>query len=231
MKRLVTVLLSAAISMGIHVGPSRAEEPLRILAMGDSMMASHRLTRRAVSHSLARALGARVTDQSVMGARIIYRLPITGSLGLNIGRQYRQDDWDWIVLNGGGNDLWLGCGCTRCERRMNQLVNKKGTGGEIPKLLMRLRKTGAQVAYVGYLRSPGAGSPIEHCRDEGNELEERLKRFAGYVEGIHYVTVADMVPHGDRSYHAIDMIHPSLKASREIGQRVARLIRKVEAGR
>jgi hypothetical protein len=33
-----------------------------------------------------------------------------------------------------------------------------------------------------------------------------------------------MVPHGDLSYHAIDRIHPSVKASREIGARVARII-------
>ncbi len=220
-----------AVLMTIQAAPLRADEPLRILTMGDSMMASHRLSRRAVSHSIARALGAKVMDQSVMGARIIYRLPITGALGLNIGRQYRERDWDWIVLNGGGNDLWLGCGCSRCHRRMDQLITQKGTGGEIAKLIVKLRHTGAKVVYVGYLRSPGAGSPIENCRDDGDELERRLKRLAGLLDGFYYVSVADMVPHGDTSFHALDMIHPSLKGSREIGRRVAATIKAVEAGK
>ena len=223
------LLASFIVSLMIGAPASlRAEEPLRILAMGDSMMASHRITRRAVSHSIAKALRAQVTDQSVLGARIIYRLPITGSMGLNIGRQYRRGEWDWIVINGGGNDLWLGCGCSRCQRRMNQLITEKGTGGEIAKLVVKLRKTGAKVAYVGYLRSPGAGSPIEHCRDEGDELERRITRLASLVDGVYYVSIADMVPHGDRSYHAADMIHPSIKASRKIGQRVARTILEAE---
>nr|WP_309502463.1 SGNH/GDSL hydrolase family protein [uncultured Roseovarius sp.] len=220
-----------ALLMTFHAAPLRADGPLRILVMGDSMMASHRVSRRAVSHAIARALRAKVTDQSVMGARIIYRLPITGSLGLNIGRQYREGDWDWIVLNGGGNDLWLGCGCSRCHRRMNQLISEKGNAGEIAKLIVKLRRTGAKVAYVGYLRSPGAGSPIEHCRDDGDELERRLKRLAALVDGFYYVSIADMVPHGDLSFHAVDMIHPSLKGSRAIGQRVAATIKAVEAGR
>ncbi|QIE46031.1 SGNH/GDSL hydrolase family protein [Pseudohalocynthiibacter aestuariivivens] len=230
MRRYLLALVTA-VSVMFPNTFTQAAEPLRILAMGDSMMASHRLSRRAVSHSIARALGAKVTDQSVMGARIIYRLPITGAMGLNIGRQYRKGDWDWIVLNGGGNDLWLGCGCSRCHRRMDQLVTKKGNGGEIAKLIVKLRKTGAKVAYVGYLRSPGAGSPIEHCRDDGDELERRLKRLAGLVDGFYYVSVADLVPHGDMSFHALDMIHPSLKGSRVIGQRVAATIKAVEARR
>ena len=36
----------------------------------------------------------------------------------------------------------------------------------------------------------------------------------------------DLVPEGDASYHAIDMIHPSAKASAAIGGRVAAVIRQ-----
>ena len=208
--------------------PVQAETPLRILFMGDSMMAAHRISGRAVSHTVARALNADVTDQSTLGARIIYNLPISGTFGLDIRRQYRTGSWDWIVVNGGGNDLWMGCGCSRCQRKMDRLASRAGTGGEIPKLLMRLRKTGARVVYVGYLRSPGAGSPIEGCRNEGDELERRVTAFTAKVPGIYYLSIANMVPHGDRSHHAADMIHPSIKGSREIGRRVAGIIAQVE---
>lgn len=225
MLRALLCCLTLVIVLMLPAHLVQAEGAPRILVMGDSMLASHRISGRAVSHALGRQLGVRVTDQSMMGARIIYRLPITGALGLNIGQQYRKGDWDWIVVNGGGNDLWLGCGCTRCQRRMNQLITARGTKGEIPKLLSRLRKTGAQVIYVGYLRSPGVGSPIEHCREEGDALEARISGLTARMEGVHFVSLADLVPEGDRSYHAADMIHPSLKASRAIGARIAQVIK------
>ena len=108
---------------------------------------------------------------------------------------------------------------------MNKLISKDGTRGQIPQLMAKIRKSGAQVAFVGYLRSPGLGSPIEHCRDEGDELEARIERLANRVGGIHYVPVKDMVKPGDRSFHAADMIHPSIKASKFIAARIAALIK------
>ena len=46
--------------------------------------------------------------------------------------------------------------------------------------------------------------------------------------GVQFLSLADLVPYGDRSYHGIDMIHPSRKASRIIGRMVADLIRRSE---
>lgn len=216
-----------AFFLGLH-DPAIAQSTSapRILAMGDSLMASHSFSNRAISDSVAHTLGEPVKDRSVLGARIIYRLPISGALGLNIAKQYRKGDWDWVILNGGGNDLWLGCGCSRCARKMNKLIAKDAQKGAIPKLVRKLRKTGARVVYVGYLRSPGVGSIIENCRDEGDELEKRIETLAHLDKGIFFVSLKDLVPYGDRSYHAVDMIHPSLKASREIGQRIARVIQE-----
>ena len=197
----------------------------RILAMGDSMMAWHSVSGRSIADALARELGEPVANNAVSGARIVYPLPLTGAMGMRIRNQYEPGDWDWVVLNGGGNDLWLGCGCNRCDKRMDRMISADGRRGEIPHLVWTLRETGAQIVYLGYLRSPGRGSIIEHCRDEGDELERRIGRLSALLDGVHFLPVADMVPEGDRSYHALDMIHPSLKASSEIGGKVADLIR------
>lgn len=200
----------------------------RILAIGDSLMAWNNISAQSIPDSVAKALDEPVMDRSVSAAHIIYKLPVSGSAGLNIHKQYRAGNWDWILVTGGGNDLWLGCGCFACDRRLDRLVSKDGSQGAIPSMLTDLRKTGAQVIYIGYLRSPGVGSPIEHCRDEGNVLEQRISRAAELDSGIHFLSLDDLVPHGDRSYHALDMIHPSIKASTAIGNRVADLIRSVE---
>jgi len=200
----------------------------RILAMGDSMMAAHKLSGRAVSDYVARALNEPIRDHSMVGASMSYALPITGAMGMNISKQFRGGQWDWVVLNGGGNDLWLGCGCHSCDHKIEKLISEDGTFGKIPSLVTRLRSTGAQVLWVGYLRSPGSGSPIESCRDEGDELERRLTHMAKTQSGVHFVSIADLVPHGDRSFHGIDMIHPSLKGSAEIGARVSAYIQEAD---
>ena len=221
----VLLLLAAPALAG-----SRAEQP-RILFMGDSLLAIHRLSGKAVSNATSAALRAPVVDKSVIGAQIIYNLPLTGAMGLRISAQYREGPWEWIVMNGGGNDMWLGCGCNRCERRMGKLISENGTSGKIPKLVGRLRATGARVIYVGYLRSPGMGSPIENCKDEGDALEARIAAMAARDPGVFFLSLADLVPYGDRSYHGVDMIHPSMKASRIIGRMIAELIRANEAER
>lgn len=201
------------------------EDNSKILLLGDSLMATNGLSGQSISDAIETTLGEPVIDRSVVGARMIYALPISGSAGLNIPKQYRPGKWDWVVLNGGGNDLWLGCGCFACNGKMERLISKDGRKGVIPGFVSKLRQDGAKVMWVGYLRSPGLGSPIEYCKDEGDELDRRISKLAKLDAGIHFMSLADLVPHGDRSYHGVDMIHPSVKASKTIGQMIARAIR------
>jgi len=78
---------------------------------------------------------------------------------------------------------------------------------------------------VRNLRSPGVGSIIDHCKNEGDELERRIDAFAKQDDGFYFLSLADLVPNGDRSYHGADMIHPSLKASKVVGGLVADIIK------
>ena len=200
------------------------QERANIMAMGDSFFAFYRSSGQSIPDVVSKALKRPVENRAVSGARMIYKLPLTGSLGFNIAKQYRTGQWDWVLMNGGGNDLWLGCGCSECQRKMDKLISKDGKRGEIPRLVAKVRSGKSRVIYVGYLRSPGFGSPIESCRDEGDELERRLTLMAKRDKGVWFVPVKDMVKSGDKSYHAADRIHPSIKASRKIGQRVANVI-------
>jgi lysophospholipase L1-like esterase len=215
--------VAAAITL-FSAAMSHANEPLRILVMGDSLMTSHAQSKQAVPNFLEKTLGARVKSRATAGARYRYIMPITGALGLNISKQYRDGPWDWVVINGGGNDMWLGCGCMRCKRRMNKLISPDGKRGEIPELVSKARRAGAKVAYVGYLRSPGMWSPIEHCKAEGDALEARIAVMAQRDQGVTFISLADMVPTGDRSFHAPDMIHPSAKGSRAAAARIAQVL-------
>ncbi|MGR3614461.1 MAG: SGNH/GDSL hydrolase family protein [Paracoccaceae bacterium] len=224
--RITAVLIPLVVALFSCTEPVPNDTVTRILAVGDSLLATNGLSGQSIPDVVEMELREPVIDRSVSGASMLYALPISGSAGLSIPKQYREGEWDWVIMNGGGNDLWLGCGCFACDRKMERLISQDGSNGAIPSMIARARRTGAQVIFVGYLRSPGLGSPIEHCRDEGDELERRVQMLSKSDPGLHFLSMADLVPRGDRSFHGIDMIHPSTKASTAIGQRVARYIRE-----
>ncbi|MEO0773396.1 MAG: SGNH/GDSL hydrolase family protein [Pseudomonadota bacterium] len=221
--RFLKLALACVVLAGCGESVSR-DFPSRILVIGDSMLAKGRINDAAVSDVIEQSLRETVVDRSTIGARFQYALPISGAAGMNITKQYVDGDWDWIVVNGGGNDLWMGCGCMLCDAKIDRLISADGMKGTIPGFLSEMRQTGAKVIYVGYMRSPGLASPIEHCRDEGAELEGRIAALAKKDAGLIYLSLEDLVPHGDGSYHMVDMIHPSQKGSRAIGQIIASVI-------
>lgn len=224
-KSVFAALLLASLSIAGPAAANTTKPQPRILVMGDSLLAAHGMSGRAIGQRLQQVLGEPVKDHSVIGARMIYNLPITGAMGLSIPKQFRDKGWDWVVLNGGGNDLWLGCGCNNCDYKLKKLISPDGKRGKIPGLVSKIRQSGAKVVYLGYMRSPGFHSPVEPCKTVGAELEARIQRLADLDRGIIYHSLADMVPEGDLSFHAVDRIHPSLKASLVIAKRLARVIR------
>lgn len=223
--RGLLAILSLIVVLG-QTTAADARDQMRVLVMGDSFMTSNGSAGHAVPHLLAKKLGAKVKSTAVAGARYGYKMPLTGALGFNISKQFRQDKWDYVVMNGGGNDLWLGCGCMRCQKRLNKLISPDGSKGQIPAAVNRARSTGAKVIYVGYLRSPGLGSPIEHCKKVGAALEARIAVMARQDPGVSFVSLADMVPYGDSSYHGADMIHPSKKGSAAATNRIIAAIKQ-----
>ena len=127
---LIRILLLFIATMSASTGV--ADEGPRIQLLGDSLMATHMLTGRAVPNVLARTLGEAVDNNAITGAMI-----------RGVSRQYQPGDLDWVVLNGGGNDLWLGCGCSVCEQRMSRIISPDGTEGHLPELISRIRGDGA----------------------------------------------------------------------------------------
>ncbi|WP_103334430.1 SGNH/GDSL hydrolase family protein [Pseudotabrizicola formosa] len=224
MIRIIGALLALAWLAACGEPVSQAEGA-RILVVGDSMLATNRATKTSVADVLETELGLPVLDRSVYAARYFHPLPITGAAGLRLTAQYREGDWDWVVMNGGGNDLLFGCGCGFCDGVLNRLVTRDGRGGAIPAYVARIRQSGARVVYSGYLRNPGMGTPIKHCGPAGNELDRRLTLMAGFDSGVFFVPMADLVPHRDASFHGLDRIHPSVKGSQEIARRLASVIK------
>jgi lysophospholipase L1-like esterase len=193
----------------------------RILAVGDSLMASNRALGQSVPQEIERLLGEEVVDRSIPGARFLHALPLSGAAGLRIASQFQAGDWDVVIVNGGGNDLLFGCACGRCDGVLNRLISSDGRAGAIPAFVKSVRDSGARVVMVGYLRNPGVVTPIKGCRPAGDELDRRLAALDRLDDGMVFVALADLVPHGDTSFHGIDQIHPSAKGSTAIARRLA----------
>lgn len=225
MKTFLALLISMLLTGCVNTvsgaqSQSRGDQP-RVLVLGDSLLAANRLVGGSVADALAVELGAKVTDRSVIGARYFYALPLSGAAGMRIPAQFRDDDWDVIVVNGGGNDIMFGCGCGKCANMVDRLIGPGGVTGAIPSFVAELQATGAKVVFVGYLRSPGFTAPVEHCGPIGDEMDSRLARMDAAMKDVTFLPMSDLVPHGDRSYHGLDLIHPSSKGSAAIAARIA----------
>jgi acyl-CoA thioesterase-1 len=221
---LLGLTLSACVQQTEGGLTQSSKDGLRVLVLGDSLLASNRLAGKSVAQALADQTGAQVDDRSVIGARFFYALPLTGAAGMKIPAQFRKGDWDVIVMNGGGNDVMFGCGCGKCAKMVDRLIGENGTTGAIPELVARLQPTGAKIVFVGYLRSPGFVAPVEHCGPIGDEMDRRLARMDSAMKELTFLPMSDLVPEGDRSYHGLDLVHPSAKGSAAIAARIARVI-------
>ena len=179
----------------------------------------------AIPQVIAAALDRDVVSRAVPGARFDNPSGLIGGLGFDIQRQYPGGDWNWVVLNGGANDLGFGdCGCGACGPAVDRLIGADAASGLIPAFIARVRReSGAQVLWMGYYAGNGKGS-FEGCRDDLVTLEARIARFAEGREGVHFVDSETVIDPRNPDHFASDNTHPSAEGSRLIGTALARAI-------
>lgn len=185
----------------------------RIIVAGDSVMAWNGSDQN-VAAQLQRILDEAVGDVSLSLAQV------DGGIGpLNIPEQIDGYAPEWVVLNGGANDLSRNCGCSDCASVLDRLVSPDGTSGAIPDLVAGLRAKGSKVAWVDYYTAPRyAGTTCEAPYDM---LETRLLRMAARDTGVTLVDLDRTFRSDDLSLFASDRMHPSAKGSALIAQTVA----------
>lgn len=192
-----------------------------ILVVGDSVLAWNRSSSEDVGSVIGSDLGRKVVSRATFGARI--RAGSLGALGgLSISRQLSAGPWDWIVINGGANDLGA-CGCTRCANEIDLLISADGTAGAIPELIAMAKRQGARVLWVGYYQAPESNS-FGGCRPGLVELERRIAIHARSQEGVTFVDSEDVFDPTDTSLFSGDQTHPSAAGSAVIGRFLAQQI-------
>ncbi|WP_299047673.1 SGNH/GDSL hydrolase family protein [uncultured Tateyamaria sp.] len=194
-------------------------DPVRVLAIGDSVMAWHKWTGRDIPSVMGDLLDAQVDNGAVAGARFSNASALGRAAGFDVRAQFRTGAWDMILINGGANDLLNDCRCQACDPVLDGLIASDLTG-EVPDFLARLLRTGAPVIWMGYYASARSGQ-FTGCRPYLVEYDARLARLAAENTGLTFVDSEDVMDPNDRSLFAFDGIHPSPSGARRIGTYLA----------
>jgi len=221
MKGLAGISLAASLLLAACAppGPGRGD----ILVIGDSVMAWNGASGQAIADVIAEVSDRDVTDRAVPLARIAPDSALLGATGLSIQNQFAGGSWNWIVVNGGANDLSGRCDCGACGAVVDSLIGPEGRTGDIPAFVARLRKNGAKVLWMGYYAGSGRGG-FEGCRDDLVEIERRIDRLAARTDGVFFADAETVFDNTDPGNFAADGTHPSPRGSAVIGRYLAGII-------
>ena len=206
-RRLALCLLLAACA-----APQRGE--VTMLAVGDSVLAWNRLSGGDIPRVAAQATGRAADNRSVPGAQFLRAIP----------GQYRDGAWDWVIVNGGANDLARTCGCAGCDATLDALVTPDGQGGAMADFARGITARDQGVVLLGYYGTSIAGGPFAACADELTELSRRLALLADSDPAMIFVDAKDAIDPADLSLYAGDLAHPSVAGSARIGTLIAQAI-------
>ena len=205
----------------LFAAPLRAE-PLRVLAIGDSILAWHKWTGRDIPSVMGDVLGAEVDNAAVAGARFSNASTLGQAVGFDVRAQFRRGPWDIVLINGGANDFLSECNCTACDGVLDSLIAPDLTG-DAPTLIAEVLSSGADVVWMGYYASARSGQFVG-CRPYLVEYDARMARLAAGTPRLTFVDSEAAVDRNRRDLFAFDGIHPSPVGARLIGTYLAQSI-------
>ncbi len=212
------ILTLAACGRGVPNGA-------RVVVAGDSVMAWNRIEGASVADGLAERLGVAVGDVSLPAARMTGSRP--GPMHIPNQVAGLSPDWpDWMVLNGGANDLRAECGCTGCDDVLDRLISSDGQSGAIPDLVRQVRAQGTRVLWADYYTSPRFAGTA--CVRPYDRLTARLTRMAAADDGVLLVDMGRVVSSSDRELFAADRLHPSERGSARIAALIADTLQQAD---
>ena len=197
-------------------------EPLRVLAVGDSLLAWQKWTGRDIPSVMGQVLGATVENDAVAASRFSNTSGLGRALGFDVRSQYRRGRWDIVLMNGGANDLLNDCRCRACDPVVDGLIGPDLTG-EVPRFIAQVLRDGAQVVWMGYYAS-ARSAQFAGCRPYLVEYDARLARLAARTPGLTFVDAEDALDPSNRALFAADGIHPSPEGARLVGTYLANRI-------
>ena len=117
--------------LGCQEMPS-SQPDAKVIAVGDSLMAWNAATGSSIPDVVEQEIGRPVVDRTVSAAWVQTRFSKDGKPETGVQAQFVDRNWDWAIVNGGGNDLLLGCGCMKCDAVLDKMISKDGQSGQKP---------------------------------------------------------------------------------------------------
>ncbi|WP_293574907.1 SGNH/GDSL hydrolase family protein [Phaeobacter sp.] len=194
----------------------------RIIVAGDSVMAWNRGANQSVAARLSARLQQPVGDVSLSFARITDGPSLLNRGPLNITRQAEPLRAEWVILNGGANDLRANCGCQSCNATLDQLITRDASDGAIPTMVRKLRQTGARVIWVEYYTAPRFAN--SGCLRPYRQFEQRLARMAAQDAGVTLIDLDATFSPQNTALFAADRLHPSALGSDLIAAAIAAVL-------
>jgi lysophospholipase L1-like esterase len=217
-------LLGWTLALVLWAGLAQAAPKIQVI--GDSVMTWN--GSNAIPEVVSRALGEPVDNNARAGARMTR----SSLLARSVQAQFRPGAWDWVVVNGGANDLNRDCRCASCAREIDALISPDGLRGTWPDLVARLIAGGAaRVMIVGYYGPTGRGGFTDRCADELAIVDTRLARLAAALDGVVFVDADPVMGPSTPGLFASDLIHPNARGSAAIGALIAAEIARLDPTR
>jgi len=195
-----------------------ALEPANILAIGDSVIWWNIDDGQLVADVVADELGVSATNAAIPGAVFLDAENV-------IPTQYQPGPWEWVIMDGGANDLGAVCGSAAASGVTERLVSSDARGGAIPAFVSDVRADGPSVVIMGYYFAPVAGGEFADCEADFEVLNARLEAYADITSGVFFAAAADVIDPNNLRHYDRDLIHPSPEGSRLIGAEIAAVIR------
>mgnify|MGYP001167617004 FL=1 len=189
-----------------------------IQIIGDSVFGSDAEECASIAGFMSLRLELKVTDNAIPGATVI------GEDG--IPSQYEPGNWNWTVIDGGGNDAMAYCSegdDDECDEKLDEIMtdNNKGL---MPDLISKAKNDGSKIVILGYYSVP-EGSEFEDLILEIELLNDRYNEFAEANDDVYFISLKDvMSPEETPDYYSEDLVHPSEEGHQAIGNHIADFI-------
>ncbi len=201
---------------------------LRITAIGDSIMAFHREAGASIADVIGQQLGVSVVNNAVGGAYLTNDIDPEVT-ELDIRAQYTTNQtWDWLVMDGGGNDFNDECGCGECAATMDDIISADGQSGALPTFVDSVTASGTQVIFMGYYDIPDTAQfGFDRCEAVFTTYKQRVLTLVNANPQLWFVDAGRVVSPTDLTDYVDDHVHPSIQGSQKIGVLIADTIRMI----
>ena len=196
-------------------------EERTLLGMGDSVMEWNREDASTIPEVVGEEAGFAVLNNAESGAKVIeesYAIP----------SQFVEQNWDWVIINGGANDV--DGYCDEDEGAvLDAIISDDVSQGDMVDLVNKVSTFAKHVMLASYYDIPSDSESMVGCEAVMEEMELRYEALANTLPNVHFFDMGDAITPSNREYYDEDLLHPSPDGCVAIGMMMAERILEIES--